>query len=256
MMIPDEKFFRAQVTRRVDFAPDLWTFRIRSGGEFSFVPGQYATLGVQEDGRRVERPYSIVSSPAEDEVEFFFELVPEGALTPLLHKLQPGDELLMRKVPKGKFSLDTQNERKNHLLVSTVTGVAPFVSYVRTLSKDWKEGKFDGNHKLFLLNGASRPWEFGYLEELNQFDKDLPWFKYVPTVSRPWDHEDWPGEIGRADDILRKYADHWELDPSNTLVYICGHPEMIEHSKAILKRRGFTDKGSVKEEVYWIPGHK
>jgi hypothetical protein len=28
---------------------------------------------------------------------------------------------------------------------------------------------------------------------------------------------------------------------------------MIEHSKAILKRRGFTDKGAVKEEVYWIP---
>ena len=64
------------------------------------------------------------------------------------------------------------------------------------------------------------------------------------------------GEIGRADDILRKYADHWELDASNTVAYLCGHPEMIEHSKAILKRRGFTDKGAVKEEVYWIPPHK
>jgi ferredoxin--NADP+ reductase len=85
-----------------------------------------------------------------------------------------------------------------------------------------------------------------------QFDKELPWFKYVPTVSRPWDHADWSGEIGRADDILRKYADHWELDATNTVAYICGHPEMIEHSKAILKRRGFTEKGSVKEEVYWI----
>ena len=106
----------------------------------------------------------------------------------MLHKLQVGDRLLMRKVPKGKFSMDTSNGRRNHLLISTVTGVAPFVSYVRTLSKDWKEGRFDGSHKLYLLNGASRPWEFGYLEELNQFDKELPWFKYVPTVSRPWDH--------------------------------------------------------------------
>ena len=162
----------------------------------------------------------------------------------------------MRKIPKGKFLLDTQNGRTNHLLISTVTGVAPFVSYVRTLSKEWKEGRFDGTHKLFLLNGASRPWEFGYLDELNHFDKELPWFKYVPTVSRPWDHADWAGEIGRADDILRKYADHWELDASNTVAYLCGHPEMIEHSKAILKRRGFTDKGTVKEEVYWIPAHK
>jgi ferredoxin/flavodoxin---NADP+ reductase len=252
----DDRFFRARVAKRVDFAPDLWMFRIQTGGDFKFVPGQFATLGVEVDGRRIERPYSIVSSPAEDEVEFFFELVPNGALTPLLYKLQPGDELLMRKVPKGKFSLDMHNGRRNHLLISTVTGVAPFVSYVRALAKEWKEGRFDGAHQLYLLNGASRPFEFGYLEELNEFDKELPWFKYVPTVSRPWDHADWGGEIGRADDILRKYADHWELDASNTVAYLCGHPEMIEHSKAILKRRGFVERGSVKEEVYWIPPHK
>ncbi len=254
MTTSDDKFFHAQVVRRVDFAPDLWMLRIRSGGQFNFVPGQYATLGVETDGKRVERPYSIASSPAEDEVEFFFELVPQGALTPSLHKLLPGDHLLMRKVAKGRFSLDLlQNGKMNHLLISTVTGVAPFVSFVRWLNQEWKEGRFDGTHRLFLLNGASRPWEFGYLEELNNFDKELPWFKYVPTVSRPWDHADWPGEIGRADDILRKYADHWELDASNTMAYLCGHPDMIEHSKAILKRRGFTDKGAVKEEVYWVP---
>jgi ferredoxin/flavodoxin---NADP+ reductase len=249
----EDKFFHAQVVRRVDFAPDLWMFRVAAGGEFHFVPGQYASLGVESNGKRIERPYSIVSSPDEDELEFFFELVPEGALTPLLHKLQSGDRLLMRKIAKGKFSLDLQSGRTNHLLISTVTGVAPFVSYVRTLAKDWKEGRFDGTHKLYLLNGASRPWEFGYREELTQFDAELPWFQYVPTVSRPWDHTDWAGEIGRADDILRKYADQWELDPSNTIAYLCGHPEMIEHSKAILKRRGFVDKKAVKEEVYWIP---
>jgi len=253
MPAPDDKFFHAHVTRRVDFAPDLWMFRIQSGGEFNFVPGQYATLGVERDGKRVERPYSIVSAPSETEVEFFFELVPDGALTPLLHKLQPGDQLLMRKVPKGRFSLEMQNGRKNHLLVSTVTGVAPFVSYVRTFYQEWKQGKFDGTHKLYLLNGASRPWEFGYLEELRQFAQEVPWFKYVPTVSRPWDHSEWTGEIGRADDILRKYADQWGIDPSNAVAYLCGHPEMIQHSKAILKRRGFTDKGAIKEEIYWVP---
>ena len=89
----EEKFYRARIVKRVDFAHDLWMFRIRSGGEFAFVPGQYATLGVEHDGKRIERPYSIVSSPAEEELEFFFELVPEGALTPQLHKLQVGDSL-------------------------------------------------------------------------------------------------------------------------------------------------------------------
>jgi ferredoxin/flavodoxin---NADP+ reductase len=249
----DEKYFRARVTKRADFGPDLWMLRISAGGDFKFAPGQYATLALEHGGKLIPRPYSIVSSPSEDEIEFFFELVPEGALTPLLHKLQPGDEVFMRKTPKGRFLLDTQNGRNSHLLICTVTGVAPFVSYVRTLYKDWQEGRFDGSHKLFLLNGASRPWEFGYREELTRFDIELPWFKYVATVSRPWDHADWAGEIGRADDILRKYADHWELEPSNTIGYLCGHPDMIENSKAILKRRGFLDKGSIKEELYWVP---
>jgi ferredoxin--NADP+ reductase len=253
MKVVDDKFFQARITKRVDFAPDLWMFRIQAGGSLNFLPGQYATLGVEDGGKRIERPYSIVSSPHEDEIEFFFELVPEGALTPRLHKLQPGDELLMRKAPKGRFTLEAGNGRTNHLLVSTVTGVAPFVSFIRTLSKDWKEGRFDGAHRLYLLNGASRPWEFGYKEELTRFAEELPWLKYIPTVSRPWDHADWPGEIGRADDILRKYADSWGLDASNTHAYLCGHPDMIANSKAILKRRGFLDKTGIKEEIYWIP---
>lgn len=253
MTVVDNKFFQARITKRVDFAPDLWMFRIQAGGPFNFLPGQYATLGVEEGGKRIERPYSIVSSPHEVEIEFFFELVPEGALTPRLHQLQPGDELFMRKAPKGRFTLETGNGRTDHLLVSTVTGVAPFVSFIRTLSKDWKEGRFDGAHRLYLLNGASRPWEFGYKEELTRFAEELPWLKYVPTVSRPWDHADWPGEIGRADDILRKYADQWGLDASNTHAYLCGHPDMIANSKAILKRRGFLDKTGIKEEIYWVP---
>jgi ferredoxin--NADP+ reductase len=254
MTTPDDKFYHARITKRVDFSPELWMIRLQSGGEFNFVPGQYATLGVEAPGgKRIERPYSIASAPYEDEVEFFFELVPEGALTPLLHKLQPGDPLLMRKAPKGRFSLETQNGRNRHLLISTVTGVAPFVSYVRTLYRDWKSGKFDGAHKLYLLNGASRPWEFGYKDELMRFAQEVPWLEYVPTVSRPWDHVDWPGEIGRADDVLRKYADQWGLNAGNTHAYLCGHPEMIEHSKAILRRRGFIDKGAIKEEIYWIP---
>jgi len=132
-------------------------FRIQSGEHFNFLPGQYATLGVEDGGKRIERPYSIASSPSEDEVEFFFELVPEGALTPKLHKLQPATNCSC-EIPKGRFTLETTNGRTNHLLVSTVTGVAPFVSFIRTLSKDWKEGRFDGAHKLYLLNGASRPW--------------------------------------------------------------------------------------------------
>ena len=248
----EDKFYHAKVTHRKDFGPDLWMLRLRPSGEFKFIAGQYATLGVQGAAKRSERPYSIASSPYESEIEFFFELVPDGELSPLLHKLQPGQEVFMRKVPKGRFTLDTASGRTNHLLVSTVTGVAPFVSYVRTLYKDWKDGKFKGEQKLFLLNGASRSWEFGYSEELEAVAREVPWFTHIPTVSRPWEDEKWLGERGRVDELLRKYTDLWGLNGSNSVGYVCGHPQMIENSKGILKRIGFT-KEHLKEEIYWIP---
>lgn len=250
----DDKHYRARITKRVDFAPDLWMIRIDPSADFTFAPGQYATLGIERDSRQLERPYSIVSSPYEKELEFFFELVPHGETTPPLYDMQLGDEVLLRKVAKGRFTLDTeQPQRTNHLLVSTVTGVAPFVSYVRTLVKDWKEGRFDGSHKLYLLNGASRSWEFGYREELENLSKEVPWFRCVLTVSRPWEDENWQGEIGRVGELIRKYADQWGLTAANSIAYLCGHPEMVEHGKGILKRVGFK-KENLKEEVYWVPG--
>ncbi|HLX83677.1 MAG TPA: FAD-binding oxidoreductase [Terriglobales bacterium] len=249
----DDKHYLARITKRAEFADDLWMIRVAPAEEFKFAPGQYATLGADRDGKRVERAYSIVSSPYEKELEFFFELVPEGALTPLLYKLQTGDDVVMRKIPKGRFTLDTSHpEHTNHLLISTVTGIAPYVSYVRTLFKDWKEGRFAGDQKLFLLDGASRPWEFAYREELEAIAKQVPWFHCVFTASRPWEDPTWRGEVGRVDELIRKYADQWGCTGSNSVGYLCGHPDMIEHGKGILKRAGFK-KENLKEEVYWIP---
>src|SRR6516162_5787894 len=172
-----DKHYRARITKRVDLAPELWVIRVDPGAEFKFTPGQYATLGVEGEEKRSERPYSIASSPYENEIEFFFELVPNGELTPKIYLLKTGDEVLMRKASKGRFTLDTASGRINHLLVCTVTGVAPYVSFVRTLYKDWNEGRFKGEHTLFLLNGASRSWEFGYLEDLRRYAQQVPWLK-------------------------------------------------------------------------------
>jgi len=252
MTAAEGKFYHARITRRIDFSPELWMIRVQASGDFRFAPGQYATLGVPGPQRAHERPYSIVSAPWETELEFFFELVPQGEVTPELFKLQVGAEMLMRKVAKGRFTLNSSGDRKNHFLICTVTGVAPYVSYIRTLHRDWKEGRFHGEQNLFLLNGASRSWEFGYREEIQKYASAVPWLKYVPTVSRAWDDPNWSGEVGRVDELIRKYGDLWGLDGTNTIAYLCGHPEMIENAKGILKRRGFP-KEAVKEEIYWIP---
>jgi ferredoxin--NADP+ reductase len=246
-----QKFYPARIVQRRDVAADLWSIRVQAQGEFRFLPGQYATLGVMAAHKHIERPYSIVSSPYEPELEFFFELVPRGELTPALHKLQVGDELTMRKTAKGRFTLDRE-VHSNHLLLCTVTGVSPFVSYIRTLAADARQNKFPEGQRLFLLEGASRSWEFGYIEELKQIAKENTWLEYVPTVSRPWEDPKWTGEVGRVDDLVRKYTDLWDLKPENTSCYLCGHPNMIEHSNGILARRGWA-KEHVKAEVYFVP---
>ena len=194
----------------------------------------------------------IVSSQYEREVEFFIELVPRGELSPLLYELRPGDPLFVRKTAKGRFTLDTTSGRTRHLLLCTVTGIAPFLRYVRTLYRDWKEERFKGEHELFVIQGASRSWEFGYRTEMERIAKEVPWLTYVPTISRPWEDTHWTGETGRADDLIRKYADQWSLRGTNTTAYLSGHPEMIEHGKAVLNRCGWK-KGALKQEVYFIP---
>jgi ferredoxin/flavodoxin---NADP+ reductase len=248
----EEKFYRARIVERRDVAKDLWSIRVSPGGDFSFKPGQYATLGVITPEKHVERAYSIVSAPHEPLVEFFLELVPQGELTPHLHQLQKGDTFTFRKVAKGRFQLDTQSGRTNHLLLSTVTGIAPFVSYVRSLYKQWKEGHFPGEHKLYLIDGASRSWEFGYREEITPVAAEAPWLTYLTTVSRPWEDASWKGEVGRVDDVLRKYTDAWGLTPESTSVYLCGHPMMIQTCEAILKRRGWQ-KDAMRAEIYFVP---
>jgi ferredoxin/flavodoxin---NADP+ reductase len=251
-MPASDTFLRATITKRTEISNDLWVIRVDPGGPFPFTAGQYATLGVATAQGLVERAYSIVSSPYERELEFFFELVHDGELTPLLYRRRVGDSISIRKRAKGRFLLDQTSGRTNHLLLCTVTGVAPFVSYARTLKKEWDEGLFKGDHRLFLVQGASHAIEFTYRDEIETLARAVPWLTYVPTISRPWDEPDWRGETGRVDDVIREYADRWSLDPAHTTAYLCGHPEMLEHATGILRRHGWQ-KEAVREERYFVP---
>jgi ferredoxin--NADP+ reductase len=248
-----DKHYQATILERRDLSEDLWLVKIDPGGPIPFKAGQYATLGVEHDGKRIERAYSIVSSPYEQQwLEFFIELVPHGELTPQLYRLQPGDKLLCRKIAKGRFMLDLGSGRTNHLLLATATGLAPFVSYVRTLYQDWKSGgsPMPGNHRFFCVQGASRSLEFGYRDEMEKVAAEVPWFRYVGTVSRPSEDTEWAGESGRVEEVIRKYTEIWGLKPAETTGYLCGHPSMVRSGRAILERSGWR-KDQLFEEVYF-----
>jgi ferredoxin--NADP+ reductase len=252
MPLDGSKFFSARIIERRDISKDLWAFRVDPGGEFRYRSGQYATLGVETPEKHHERPYSIVSAPHEKLLEFFFELVPHGQLTPRLFATRVGDQITLRKNGRGNFTLDRSGKFANHLLIATVTGVAPFVSYVRSLHQEWKTTTGGDPPRLFILEGASRSWELGYADELEGLAREVPWLTYVSTVSRPWEDEKWSGETGRVDDVIRKYADGWNLTPGNTKVYLCGHPNMIENVRGMVGRRGWQES-AIQAEAYFVP---
>ncbi|HEY6468851.1 MAG TPA: FAD-binding oxidoreductase [Candidatus Dormibacteraeota bacterium] len=248
-MIDPEKYASATVVSRRDPAPDLWIIRIRADAELPYRPGQYVTVGLQVDGRIIERPYSICSSPIEDEIELFIERVPGGELSDPLFALGVGGELIVRRRTKGLFLKEAPIVDQPHLFVATVTGIAPFVSLLRTLvsrasSGDWTPVP------VITLQGAARSEELSYADELTALDRQFDWFTYVPTVSRPWEDPDWPGERGRVEDVMRKHSDAAGMVPGYGGIFLCGHPGMISGARAIMRRAGFDDK-AIREEQYW-----
>jgi ferredoxin--NADP+ reductase len=215
----------------------LW---LRPETEIAFKPGQYVTIGI--DG--IERPYSIASAPHETDIELFIERIPkpEGHLTPLLHELKVGDQVTIRPRAKGIFVLNP--DFKHHVMVSTVTGVVPFVSMVRAYLNNPVD-----DHHFYLLEGASYADEFGYDDELASIAAEHPEVAFFPSVSRPDEKRNagWAGETGRINTRVEKYLDHFKLSPEDTLVYACGHPQMIEDVRERLSGTGFA----FTEERFW-----
>lgn len=233
---------RALLTDAVGF------FRIRTDGPpFPFVPGQYVTVGLEADGRLVQRPYSIASSARrlDEAYELYVRLVPTGELTPLLFRARPGDRVTLRR-PKGRFTLRA-NDPRTHLFVATGCGLAPFMSMLRTLDDDRMP------RPVVLVHGVSYADELGYRDELERLAADPRWWlRYVPTVSRPGDprNEGWPGRTGRVEAILPSLITGLGLTPTETVAYVCGNPEMTRAVERILEQAGFGP-GSVHTEQYW-----
>ena len=94
-MEKNKRFTSGEIVKRENVTDDLWKIWLKLEDEFNFDPGQYCTVGYEG----IERPYSIASSPNEELLELFIELVPEpdGVLTPLLYNLKAGEKVTVRK---------------------------------------------------------------------------------------------------------------------------------------------------------------
>lgn len=219
----------------------LFSFKTTRDVGLRFENGQFVMIGLEVDGRPLARAYSIASPNYEEYLEFFSIKVPNGPLTSRLQHLQVGDTLLVSKKPTGTLVMHDLKPAKNLYLLSTGTGLAPFMSVIQDIEI------YDRFEKIVLVHGVRYVNELAYADHI---EKELPnnaffgeevrnQLIYYPTVTRePFRNQ------GRLTDLINsgKLFDDIglpALDPMHDKAMICGSPQMLADTETLLNKRGF-----------------
>lgn len=253
-----EKFTRQTLLDVRPLTSSLFTLRTTRDVGFRFRAGQFARLGVTKaDGSTVWRAYSMVSSPFDEFLEFFSIVVPGGEFTSELSRLQVGDTLLVERQAFGYLTLDRFVDGRDLWLLSTGTGLAPFLSILQDFEV-WE--KFE---RIILVYSVREARELAYQEliaGLGQRDYLAEYahkLQFIPTVTR----EQHPGALnGRITQLIEngelERAAGLALTPEHSRVMLCGNPQMVDDTRQILKQRGMNlslsrRPGQVAVETYW-----
>lgn len=260
-----DKKLNASIVYRENLTDDLAVVRVKpdEGEVPEFEPGQFITIGLPKpvegggapSGRLVRRAYSIASAPSQrGYVELYLVLVEKGKLTTRLWELGDHGRVWMDDTAKGHFTLGDAPSDADMVMVSTGTGLAPFVSMLR-------EYRGKGRWRRFIvIHGARFAHDLGYRAELEAVSKEDASVVYIPTVTREPEGSEWKGLRGRVQAVLDEpvFSEHAgvPLDPGSSHVFLCGNPQMIEEVQTTLEGRGFVtqkkdQQGNIHFERYW-----
>lgn len=248
----------AIVQQVVQVSPIMKVFRVAPIGWTlpEFKPGQFVGIGLPPTAPKcaeateemtepaadklIKRAYSIASSNVSKEyVEFYITLVHSGALTPRLFNLQIGDKIWLGNKFVGMFTLEEVDENQNIVLIGTGTGVAPYMSMLRSDALRRK-----GN--IVVIHGAANSWDLGYSSELNLLESIAPHFSYIPTITMPEkEFTPWPGKTQFIQEIWEEGTIEklWGFKPTaeNTHIFLCGNPNMVNGMTECLEKEGFKE---------------
>ena len=221
----------------------LFSFKTTRDSGFRFKNGHFAMIGLQVEGRPLLRAYSIASANYEDELEFFSIKVPDGPLTSRLQNIRVGDEVFVSNKPTGTLVLDNLLPGRNLYLVSTGTGLAPFISIIKDPET------YEQYDKVILTHGVRYLSELAYQTMIKDELPDNEFFGeqvrdkliYYPSVTRETFHNQ-----GRLTDLMAsgKLVQDIGLPAFNQQddrFMICGGPAMLKDTCTILDQQGFME---------------
>ena len=240
-----EKWLTTKVVENRHWTDTLFSLRVE-GAELGFQAGQFVRIALDIDGQRIARAFSFVNPPQDPMLEFYGVIVPEGPLSPRLAKLRAGDSLYVAGNPAGFLVLSEVPEAETLWLISTGTGLAPFLSILRT-EAPWKRFK-----NVVVVHAVRYAKELVYREVIGSTKA-----RYVSFVSREGAAGSLAGRIPAAiaDGRLEKAAGI-ALDPAKSHVMLCGNPQMLKDVQAVLMARGMRKHrrrtpGHITVESFW-----
>ncbi|MBB2172008.1 ferredoxin--NADP reductase [Gluconacetobacter asukensis] len=232
----------------------LFSFTTTRDAALRFENGQFAMIGIEVEGKPLLRAYSIASANYEEQLEFLSIAVPDGPLTSRLRHVKPGDKVLIGRKPTGTLLLDNLRPGRNLYFLSTGTGLAPFMSLIKDPTA---YERFD---KVILSHTVRISGELAYA---NHIRHELPQHEflgedvsgkllYYPAVTRE--------EFAVTDRITKLIESGKiftdlnipELDPEHDRVMICGSPEMLADTEALLEARGFDEGNNSNPGAYVV----
>ncbi|GAA4493915.1 ferredoxin--NADP reductase [Gluconacetobacter tumulicola] len=232
----------------------LFSFTTTRDAALRFENGQFAMIGIEVEGKPLLRAYSIASANYEEQLEFLSIAVPDGPLTSRLRHVKPGDKVLIGRKPTGTLLLDNLRPGRNLYFLSTGTGLAPFMSLIKD------PAVYERFDKVILSHTVRISGELAYA---NHIRHELPQHEflgedvsgkllYYPAVTRE--------EFAVTDRITKLIESGKiftdlnipELDPEHDRVMICGSPEMLADTEALLEARGFDEGNNSNPGAYVV----
>ena len=221
-----------RVTSIRKWSDKTFSFTTTRPDNFHFQNGEFVTLGLRPEGKLIARAYSIVSNNEEEQLEFLSIHVPDGPLTSRLAHVNVGDPIWVNSKPTGTLTLNHVLPGRNLYMFATGTGLAPFISLLRSPEI------YQAFERIVLIHTVRTEKELVYKDELAKYNEKR--FHYVPTVTR----EEF--EINKRGTDLFRSGELFSMhklplaDPEQDRIMICGNPNMIREFTDYLKENGWT----------------
>jgi ferredoxin-NADP reductase len=206
------------------------------------VPGQFLNLAFWIGGARMNRSYSISSSPRQRQyVDLTVRRELRGAVSRHIDDLLKVGDQIEAGGPVGKFTF-TGKEADSIVLISGGVGITPMVSISRYLT----EQSWPGD--IFFIYTCHTPADFIFADEVAALQRSNSKLHVAVTVSKA-DGTDWKGHRGR---ITKEWLTHAVLNLVSRRIHLCGPPSMMDSTKAILTELGIPPD-QVKTEAFGTP---